>query len=259
MLRIGLLATLAFSLWQTAAHAQMSHHQHASEAACEEVELALRVEGDAGLRAGRNAVARLDGRRSDLGGEFEGSGAQLFGTGSGHQGEAQSRLGSGCASPDRRREKWRHRAGVFDLQGQGVQRSGARHAVDRWRQELCRAAADHVQQREPALRGARPRCGRFGVRGLARQAQPGAGEAGGQEIRRRRAVLRVIEGRRRELHRGAAGQRQYLRVLPARSGVRRSRPPRGRVQEPLRRRCAGSRGHDVRRSGDAGRGSPRQQ
>ena len=39
MLRTGLLATLAFALWHTAAHAQMSHHQHASEAACEDVVL----------------------------------------------------------------------------------------------------------------------------------------------------------------------------------------------------------------------------
>ncbi|XIA63025.1 sialidase family protein [Bradyrhizobium sp. TZ2] len=39
MLRTGLLATLVFSVWQTAAHAQMSHHQHASEAACEDVVL----------------------------------------------------------------------------------------------------------------------------------------------------------------------------------------------------------------------------
>ena len=39
MLRMSLLATLAFSLCQTAANAQMSHHQHVSEAACEEVEL----------------------------------------------------------------------------------------------------------------------------------------------------------------------------------------------------------------------------
>jgi hypothetical protein len=39
MLRMSLLATLAFSLCQTTAQAQMSHHQHASEAACEEVEL----------------------------------------------------------------------------------------------------------------------------------------------------------------------------------------------------------------------------
>ncbi len=38
MLRMSLLATLAFSLCQTAAYAQMSH-QHASEAACEEAEL----------------------------------------------------------------------------------------------------------------------------------------------------------------------------------------------------------------------------
>ena len=33
MLRMSLLATLAFSLCQAAAQAQMSHHQHASEAA----------------------------------------------------------------------------------------------------------------------------------------------------------------------------------------------------------------------------------
>lgn len=39
MLRTSLLATLAFSLLQTAAHAQMSHHNHASEAACEEATL----------------------------------------------------------------------------------------------------------------------------------------------------------------------------------------------------------------------------
>ncbi|MET4721283.1 hypothetical protein ABIF63_005389 [Bradyrhizobium japonicum] len=36
MLRMSLLATLVLSLCQDAAHAQMSHHQHASEAACEE-------------------------------------------------------------------------------------------------------------------------------------------------------------------------------------------------------------------------------
>jgi len=39
MLRMSLLATLAFSLCGAVAHAQMSHHQHASEAACEETAL----------------------------------------------------------------------------------------------------------------------------------------------------------------------------------------------------------------------------
>jgi hypothetical protein len=39
MLRMSLLATLAFTLCQTAVHAQMSHHLHASEAACEETAL----------------------------------------------------------------------------------------------------------------------------------------------------------------------------------------------------------------------------
>ena len=72
MLRMSLLATLAFSLCQTAAHAQMSHHQHASEAACEEVDLRCASKVDAGLRVRRNAVARLDGGRPDIGGELEG-------------------------------------------------------------------------------------------------------------------------------------------------------------------------------------------
>lgn len=39
MLRMSLLAALAFSLCQTAAQAQMSQHNHASETACEEVAL----------------------------------------------------------------------------------------------------------------------------------------------------------------------------------------------------------------------------
>ena len=39
MLRLSLFATLAFSLCQTVAHAQMSHHNHASEAACDEATL----------------------------------------------------------------------------------------------------------------------------------------------------------------------------------------------------------------------------
>jgi hypothetical protein len=39
MLRTGLVATLTLALWHTAASAQMSHHQHASEAACEDVVL----------------------------------------------------------------------------------------------------------------------------------------------------------------------------------------------------------------------------
>ena len=56
------------------------------------------------------------------------AGPQLFDAGSGDEGEAQPRLGAGCASPDRRREKRRHRTGVFAVQGQGVQRPGARHA-----------------------------------------------------------------------------------------------------------------------------------
>jgi hypothetical protein len=38
MLRTGLLATVAFTLWQTVAFGQMSH-QHASDAACEEADL----------------------------------------------------------------------------------------------------------------------------------------------------------------------------------------------------------------------------
>ena len=54
-----------------------------------------------------------------------------------------------------------------------------------------------------------------------------------QEVRGGRAVLRVVERRRRDLYRGAVGDRQHLRMLPARTGIRRSRPSRGRVQEHL--------------------------
>ena len=78
MLRMSLLATLAFSLCQTAAHAQMSHHQHASEAACEEVELRCASKVTPAFASGWNAVARLDGGRPDLGGEFEGCRGAAF-------------------------------------------------------------------------------------------------------------------------------------------------------------------------------------
>ena len=144
MLRMSLLATLAFSLCQTAAQAQMSHHQHASEAACEEVELrcaskvtpAFASDGTlwlAWMAGGQISVASS----KDQGRSFS-TPVQVT------QGKAQARLGPGCASPDRRREERRHRTGVFDLQGQGVQRPGACHPVERWRPKLCRVAADHA-------------------------------------------------------------------------------------------------------------------
>ena len=129
MLRMSLLATLAFSLWQTAAYAQMSHHQHASEAACEDDVLALRVESHPAFAPdGTLWLAWMAGGQISVASSKR-SRAQLFDAGPGDEGKAQPRLGTGCASQDRRREKWRHRTGVFAVQGQGVQRSGARHEV----------------------------------------------------------------------------------------------------------------------------------
>ena len=78
MLRTSLLATLAFALWQTAAHAQMSHHQHASEAACEEVVLRCASKVTPAFASRWNAVARLDGGGPDIGGKFEGSRGAAF-------------------------------------------------------------------------------------------------------------------------------------------------------------------------------------
>ena len=81
----------------------MSHHQHASEAACEEVDLrcaskvtpAFASDGTlwlAWMAGGRISVASS----KDQGRSFR----RRFS----EQGEAQPRLGPGCASPDRRRE-----------------------------------------------------------------------------------------------------------------------------------------------------------
>ena len=71
----------------------------------------------------------------------------------------------------------RHRLGVLDLQGQGLQRPGALHAIHGWRKsfaELRPITTNNESQRFEALG---LDVGRLGVRGLARQAQPRSGAA----------------------------------------------------------------------------------
>ena len=226
MRRIGLLAALALALWQTAAFGQMSH-QHASEAACDEPALrcaskvtpAFAPDGTlwlAWMAGGQVSVAS-----STDGGHTFTTPVQLT------RQNAQPRLGAGCPSQDCRRQEWRDRRGVLDLQGQGLQRSGPVHAVDRRRQEF-RGPASRSRRttRASALKPSRwmrtVPCSRHGWTSAV--ALPAA--ARGQEIRRRGSVLRVIEGWRRHLHRSAAREGRHLRMLPPGSGVRRTRANR---------------------------------
>ncbi len=164
---------------------------------------ALRVEGDAGLRVGRNAVARLDGGRPDIGGEFEGSRAQLFDAGSGEPGKAQPRLGPGCASPARRRENRRHRAGVFDLPR--TRRSTARcspHGRSTAARALPSCSRSRRITRASALRRSASmrtdRCSRPGstsATACPRSRRAGNTKAQGCSSRRRRTAARPMPRR----------------------------------------------------------------
>ena len=258
MLRLSLLATLAFSLCQTTAQAQMSHHQHASEAACEEVELRCASKVTPALASGR-PVAGLDGGRQDLGGELEGFWAQPFDAGSGHARKTQPRLGSGRASPDRRRENRRHRASILDLQGQAFNGQVlATRSIDGGRSfaELQPITANSESQRF-AARSASMRTDRYSRPGSTsatacpRSRRAGSTKAQGCSSRRRRTSGCTVYA---EARLASDNTCECCRLGLA----FRRRPSRRRVQKPLRGRCAGSRRHDIHRSSDAGRGSPRQ-
>ena len=259
MLRMSLLATLAFSLCQTAAHAQMSHHQHASEAACEEVELrcaskvtpAFASDGTlwlAWMAGGQISVASS----KDQGRSFS---APVQVT------QEKLKLDWG---PDARPQIVVEKNGGIAL-AFSIFRDKAFNG-----QVLATRSSDGGQsfaELQPITSSNESQ--RFAALGLDAD-----GSVFAAWIDKRNRVPAQQEGRKYE---GAGlffasskdggavyaearlASRQHLRMLPAWPRVRRSRPSRCRVQEPVRRRCAGSRGHDVRRSGDAGRGSPRQQ
>ena len=219
MLRSGLLATLAVCALANRSLRANEHHQHASEAACEETSLALRVEGHARLRAGWNALAGLDGGRPDLGRKFEGWRPQLFDAGSGDEGTLNLDWG-----PDARPKIVVDRNGGIALAFSIFRDKAFNGQVLYTRStdggksfaELQPITASNESQRFEAL-GAR--CRRIGVCGLARQAQPRSRAAERPEIRRRRLVLRVVEGRRRDLFRGA-GWRRTIPASAAASGWR---------------------------------------
>ena len=85
---------------------------------------ALRLEGDAGLRVRRHAVARLDGGRPDLGGELEGSGAQPFDAGSGDARKSSTSTGGRMRVP--RSSSRRAAASRWRFRSSGTRRSTAR-------------------------------------------------------------------------------------------------------------------------------------
>ena len=145
MLRMSLLATLAFSLCQTAAQAQMSHHHHASEAACEEVELrcaskvtpAFASDGTlwlAWMAGGRISVASS----KDLGRSLS-TPVQV----------TKDKLNLDWG-PDARPQIVVEKSGGIALafsifRDKAFNGQVLADAVDRRRPELCRAAADHVE------------------------------------------------------------------------------------------------------------------
>ena len=233
MLRMSLLATLAFSLCQTAAQAQMSHHQHASEAACEEVELrcaskvtpAFASDGTlwlAWMAGGRISVASSKDQGRSFSTPVQVTKEKLnldWGPDARPQIVVENNGGIALAF-----SIFRDKA----FNGQVL----ATRSIDGGQSfaELQPITANNESQRFAAL-GLDADGSVFAAWLDKRNRVPRA--AGGQEIRRRRAVLRVVEGRRRVLCRGAACQRQHLRMLPAWSRVRRPRPSRAGVPEHL--------------------------
>ena len=260
MLRMSLLATLAFSLCQTAAQRADEPSSACLGSGVRGGRVALRVEGDAGLRVRRNAVARLDGGRPDIGGEFEGCGAQLFGAGSGDARKSSTSIGARMRVP--RSSSRKTAASRWRFRSSGTRRSTARCSP--------RGRADGGQSfAELRPITASNESQRFAALGLDAD-----GSVFAAWIDKRNRVPAQQEGRKYE---GAGlffasskdGGAVYAEARLAsdntceccRLGLAFAGPGRPVVvfQEHLRRRRAGSRGHDVRRSGDAGRGSPRQQ
>ena len=259
MLRMSLLATLAFSLCQTAAQAQMSHHQHASEAACEEVELrcaskvtpAFASDGTlwlAWMAGGQISVASS----KDQGRSFS-TPVQVT--------KEKLKLDWG---PDARPQIVVEKNGGIAL-AFSIFRDKAFNG-----QVLATRSIDGGQsfaELQPIT--ANNESQRFAALGLDAD-----GSVFAAWIDKRNRVPAQQEGRKYEgaglffassKDGGAAYAEARLasdntceccRLGLAFAGP--GRPVRG-VQEHLRRRRAGSRGHDVHRSGDAGRGSPRQQ
>ena len=206
----------------------------------------MRVQSHAGLCARWNAVAGLDGGRADLGCEFEGRRPHLFDAGRGYEGASQPRLGPGCAAQDRGRRNG----------GIALAFSIFKDKAFNGQVFTARSADGGKSFAEPRPITSNNESQRFEALGLdtdgsvfaawidKRNRVPAKQE--GRKYEGAGAVLRVIERRRRDLFRGAAGNRQHLRMLPARTGVRRPRPSRRRVQEHLRGRRARSRDHDFR-------------
>ena len=232
-----------FLACQTAAQAQMIHHQHASEAACEAVELRCASKVTPAF-ASTERWARLDGGRPDIGGEFEGSGAQLFAPVQVSK-KSSTSIGPG-ARPRSSSRKRRHRAGF------SIFRTRRSKAVLATRSSDGGQSFAELRPITGAMRASACALGLdadgsvFAAWIDKRNRVPAHRRAGST---RAQAVLQSSKTAAPFMR--AGWQATHLRMLPDGPRVAWSRRPWW-CSEHLRRRCAGSCGHDFRRSGDTG-------
>ena len=130
------------------------------------------LHGDAGLRAGRHAVAGPHAGRQDRRRALDRSRQDLLRAGRRDARTDEPRLGARCAGAHRRRSQGRPGRHLRDLPGPQLQRPRLLCALERQGRDLQQAAADHRRHDQPALRdgGGRSLDGPR-LRGLARQAQ----------------------------------------------------------------------------------------
>ena len=207
--------------------------------------LALRLEGDAGLRV-RTGRCGWPGWRADrYRSPVRRMAARRFSTPVAVTKEqSQPRLGARCASQDRRRSRGPHRA--WRSRSSGTRHSTARCSTARSTdggKEFCGAASRsrRATRASASRRSALDPDGSVFAAWLDKRNRVPAQQER-PEIRRRRPVLRVVAGWRRDLFRSAHVEGQHLRMLPAGHRLCRPGPAGRRVQEHLRRRHPGSRG-----------------
>ena len=176
------------------------------------------------------------------------AGAQLFGAGPGDQGDSSTSIGGRT----RGRRSWSIASGGIALAFSIFRDKAFNGQVLYTRSTdggksfaaLRPITANNESQRFEALASIRTeRCSRHGSTSaiaFPRRRAAGNTRARGCSSRRRTTAARPIREAR-------AGGRQHLRMLPARSGIRRPRPSGRGVQKYLRGRRARSRGHDVHR------------
>ena len=215
----------------------------------------LRDRGHPGLCRGWQAMGRLVGGRPGDGRAFGRSRAQLRG-GRGDQSESgQNRQRPRCPREDCHRRRRPDPRRVCGFPGRALQRPGLCQPLERRRQQLCRAAADHRRCDESALRDIGGRPERRPASRLDRQAQRGGSAERGKELSGRRACLCLGQEWRCKRRDGADRARPDVRMLSARCRFCRPAPAGGRVSQHLRRHHARPCRHDLRRCDHSGAGA----